>query len=145
MRKIFFIMSIIFLFVIVSACGNEEVDGDGKRPADIPVEWVNAEVQKNQSKMLELLAEKSKALDPEDRADNQNDIKEYKLTEWKVTDDRFFYEIIYQHPSKNSVNTELMEVIKTDSGWKRTKYGDLRNFDDLIAGLEPKVIRELQE
>ena len=41
MRKIFFIMSIMFLFVIASACGNEEVDGDGKGPADIPVEWVN--------------------------------------------------------------------------------------------------------
>ena len=25
--------------------------------------------------------------------------------------------------SENSVKTELMEVIKTDSGWKRTKYG----------------------
>ena len=58
MRKIFFIMSIIFLFVIVSACGNEEVDGDGKRPADIPVEWANAEVQKDQAKMLELLGRK---------------------------------------------------------------------------------------
>ena len=56
-----------------------------------------------------------------------------------------FYEIIYQHPSENSVKTELMEVIKTDSGWKRTKYGDLSNFDYLIAGLEPKVIRELHE
>ena len=49
MRKILFIMSIIFLFVIVSACGNEEVDGDGKGPADIPVEWANAEVQKDQA------------------------------------------------------------------------------------------------
>ena len=47
--------------------------------------------------------------------------------------------------SENSVKTELMEVIKTDSGWKRTKYGDLSNFDNLIAGLEPKVIRELHE
>ena len=28
--------------------------------------------------------------DPEDRAENKNDIKEYKLTEWKVTDDRYF-------------------------------------------------------
>ena len=55
MRKIFFIMSIIFLFVIVSACGNEEVDGDGKRPADIPVEWANAEVQKDQATRAKLL------------------------------------------------------------------------------------------
>ena len=49
MRKILFIMSIIFLFVIVSACGNEEVDGDGKRPADIPVEWATAMIQKDQA------------------------------------------------------------------------------------------------
>ena len=38
-----------------------------------------------------------------------------------------------------------MEVVKTDSGWKRTKYGDLYNFDNLVEGLEPKVIRELHE
>ena len=49
MRKIFFIMSIIFFFVIVSACGNEEVDGDGKGPADIPVEWATAMIQKDQA------------------------------------------------------------------------------------------------
>ena len=48
-------MSIMFLFVIVSACGNEEVDGDGKGPADIPVEWATAMIQKDQAKMLELL------------------------------------------------------------------------------------------
>ena len=36
------------------------------------------------------------------------------------------------------MKTELMEVIKTDSGWKRTKYGDLRNFDELIAGFGAK-------
>ena len=50
MRKILFIMSFMFLFVFVAACGNQKVDGEGKVPADIPVEWANAEIQKNQSK-----------------------------------------------------------------------------------------------
>ena len=87
MRKILFIMSFMFLFVFVAACGNQKVDGDGKVPADIPVEWVNAEIQKNQSKRLELLDEKSKALDPEEGPQNKDTIKEYKLTEWKATDE----------------------------------------------------------
>ena len=38
-----------------------------------------------------------------------------------------------------------MEVVKTESGWKRTKYGDLNNFDSLVEDIEPKVIRELHE
>ena len=36
------------------------------------------------------------------------------------------------------MKTEQMEVIKTDSGWKRTKYGDITNFDNLIEGLRAK-------
>ena len=65
MRKILFIMSIIFLFVIVSACGNEEVDGDGKGPADIPVEWANADVQKDQATRAKLLVENDGIMSPE--------------------------------------------------------------------------------
>ena len=33
--------------------------------------------------------------------------------------------------SENKLKTEQMEVVKTDSGWKRTKYGNLSNFDNL--------------
>ena len=54
MRKILFIMSFMFLFVFVAACGNQKVDGDGKVPADIPVEWATAMIQKDQAKRLEL-------------------------------------------------------------------------------------------
>ena len=46
MRKILFIMSFMFLFVFVAACGNQKVDGEGKVPADIPVEWANADDSK---------------------------------------------------------------------------------------------------
>ena len=55
-----------------------------------------------------------------------------------------FMKLIYRSHSENSVKTEIMEVVKTESGWKRTKYGNLNNFESLVAGLEPKVIRELQ-
>ena len=99
MRKILFIMSIMFLFVIVSACGNEKVDGDGKRPADIPVEWVNAEDSKKSiedARITWLKIESIMIL--KIGLIIKNDIKEYKLTEWKATDDSYFYEIIYQHP-----------------------------------------------
>ena len=136
-------MSISFLVIVAAACGNNEASGKG--PADIPVEWVNAEIQKNQSKMLDLLDKKSTALDPEDTADSEDTIKHYKLTEWKASDERYFYEVVYQDPTENeSISTEKMEVIKTGSGWKRTKYGNLVNFDTLVEDLKPEVLRELQ-
>ena len=53
--------------------------------------------------------------------------------------------LIYHHPTENKLKTEQMEVVKTESGWKRTKYGDIYNFDNLVEDLEPKVIRELHE
>ena len=58
---------------------------------------------------------------------------------------RYFYEINFTNILLKGMKTEIMEVIKTDSGWKRTKYGRSRNFDELIADLDPKVIRELHE
>ena len=94
-------MSIIFLFVIVSACGNEEVDGDGKGPADIPVEWANAEVQKDQATRAKLLVENDGIMSPEKGPQNRMISRNYKLTEWKVAEDSYFYEITYHHPSEN--------------------------------------------
>ncbi|MDT0163595.1 hypothetical protein [Bacillus sp. AG4(2022)] len=140
MRKAWLPVVLSIVFIVAAACGN-----NGQGPSDIPVEWVNAEVQKDQSKMLKLLNEKSKALDPEDKADNDLVIETYKLTEWKANDDRYFYEVIYEHPEKGRMVTERMEVINTDSGWKRTSYSDLRNFETLIGDLEPEVLKELHK
>src|SRR3954452_8429053 len=145
MKKVLLIMGVLFLLVIASACGNDEVDGDGKGPADIPVQWADAEVQKDQATRANLLVENDGTMSPEKGPKNENRIEDFKLIEWKVDDNRYYYEITYQHPTEDKLKTEQMEVIKTDSGWKRTKYGDMYNFDKLIEGLEPKVLKELHE
>ena len=49
MKKVLLIMSVLFLLVIASACGNDEVDGDGKGPADIPVQWAECRSSKRSS------------------------------------------------------------------------------------------------
>ncbi|MEK4925012.1 hypothetical protein MKX78_24295 [Cytobacillus sp. FSL R5-0569] len=126
---------------VTAACGNEEVNGQG--PSDVAIQWVNAEIQNNQHKMLELLDEKSIALDKEIKGDNESEAENYKLTEWKASDNRYFYEMIYENPEDKKMVTERMEIIKTDDGWKRTSYSDLRNFDTHIADIEPKILKEL--
>lgn len=137
-------MNVSFLLIIAAACGSNEVNGKG--PADIPVEWVNAEIQKNEPKMLDLLEKKSKALDVEDKAENKETIKQYKLTEWKANDEHYFYKIEYLDPTDNDrLRTDKMELIKTDSGWKRTKYGNINDFDKLVEDLKPTVLRELHD
>ena len=62
MRKILFIMSFMFLFVFVAACGNQKVDGEGKVPADIPVEWATAMIQKDQATRARVTCRKMMAL-----------------------------------------------------------------------------------
>ncbi|MFI9225267.1 hypothetical protein ACIGQ5_22515 [Peribacillus frigoritolerans] len=144
MKKMILVMSFSFLLIVAAACGSNEIDGKG--PADIPVEWANADTQRDQAKLLSLLDEKETALDSDDKADNQNTVKNYKLVEWKVSDDNYLYEITYENPIKeNTLKTEQMEVIKTDSGWKRTEYGDVKGFDQLVADLKPKVLREMHD
>lgn len=137
-------MSISFLLIVAAACGNDQVNGKG--PADIPVEWANADTQRDQSKLLSLLDEKETALDAEDKADNNKTVKKYKLVEWKVDDEHYFYEITYENPIKeNRLKTDKMEVIKTDNGWKRTEYGDIYDFDKKVEGLKSEVLRELHD
>lgn len=145
MRKFLFVMSMVLFMGIVAACGNDAVDVDGKGPVDIPVEWANAEVQKDQATRAKLLVENDGTMSPDKGPQNENTIEEYKLTEWKVDNDRYYYEITYKHPVENSLKTEQMEIVRTDNGWKRTKYGDMYNFDKLVEDLEPKVIRELHD
>ncbi|MFP4854715.1 hypothetical protein, partial [Paraburkholderia sp. BR14264] len=83
---------------------------------------------------------------PEQKAERKETIKRYNLTEWKVNDERYFYEVEFQDPTENDrVRTEKMEIVKTDSGWKRTKYGNVHDFDKLVMGLEPEVLRELYD
>ena len=139
-RRLVFVV-ILAMVLIATACGNKDSEG----PSNIPVEWVNADIQKNQSQMLELLDEKSKVLNSEDKADNDLVVKNYKLTEWKASDERYFYEVVYEHPEKGGIVNERMEVIKTSEGWKRTTYSDIANFEEFTKDLEPEVLKELHE
>jgi predicted small lipoprotein YifL len=143
MKKLFLIMSLA-LVLVVTGCGNNEVNGKG--PEDIPVEWVNAKIQNDQAKMLHLLDQKTEALDPKTKSNSKDEIKHFRLTEWKANDERYFYEIEYKNPTNNEkVETEKMEVIKTKNGWKRTKYSNLQSFDKLVQDLKPEVLRELHD
>ncbi|MEC2054215.1 hypothetical protein I6J18_00295 (plasmid) [Peribacillus psychrosaccharolyticus] len=144
MKKLLYIFSISFLVLITAACGKNEVDESG--PADIPIKWVNAQIQNDQSKMVELLDKKTTALDQNQNAERKDTIKKYTLTEWKATNENYFYKIEFQDPTdKEKLRTDKMEVIKTESGWKRTKYGNIVDFDRLVEDLKPKVLRELHD
>jgi hypothetical protein len=132
----------LFLSITV-ACGNKEGKETGS--SAIPVKWANAEVQMDQSKLLDLLDKKETALDPEDKPDSKEKIKNYKLTEWRANKDRYFYEIVFENPIKKDIKTEKMEVIKTKKGWKKTEYGNVYNFDEFVEDLKPKVLKELHD
>ncbi|WP_061810454.1 hypothetical protein [Rossellomorea vietnamensis] len=141
MKRRLLIVVFLAMVLIAAACGNKDSEG----PSNLPVEWVNAHIQKDQGKMAELLDQEETALDPEDKADNNLEVKNYKLTEWKASDKRYFYEVVYEHPKKKGLKTEEMEVIKTKDGWKRTEYGSVYNFKQLVADLEPEVLKELHD
>ena len=138
-------MSIIFLFVIVSACGNEEVDGDGKRPADIPVDWATAMIQRDEATRAKLLVENDGIMSSEKGPQNIEELGSYELIEWKASEDNYFYEINFVDPISNKGRSERMEVVKTGAGWKRTKYGNLTNFESLVGGIEGKTLKEIHE
>ena len=144
MKKLIYIFGISFLVIIATACGKKDVVDKG--PTGIPVEWVNAQIQNDQSKMIELLDKKTTALDQNQNAERKDTIKKYKLTEWKATDEDYFYKIEFQDPTdKEKLKTDKMEIIKTESGWKRNKYGNIVDFDRLVEDLKPKVLRELHD
>ncbi|AJD92899.1 hypothetical protein JMA_35820 [Jeotgalibacillus malaysiensis] len=112
MKKTIISLGWIFVFATTAACSNSERES----PSNIAVEWLNASLQKDQSTMLELIDQSTNALDPKEGAVNDLAIENYTLTEWKANDERYFYEIVYEHPDNQSVATEQMEVIKNDQG-----------------------------
>jgi hypothetical protein len=145
MKKVLLIMGMLFLLVIASACGNDEVDGDGKGPADIPVQWANAMIQRDEATRAKLLVENNGVMTLDKGPENIEKLGSYELTEWKASNDKYFYEINFVDPISEQGRSERMEVVKTEDGWKRTKYGNLTSFESLIAGLEGKVLKELHE
>lgn len=141
MKNVFSPVVIVFCLLTLVACGSNKVEGKG--PEDIPVEWVNAHVQKDQEKMTALLDKEQSLLDSKKSSENDLEIKDYKLTEWKVNDDNYFYEIVYTDPESEEVKTDRMKIIKTEDGWKRAKYGQVKDFEKLTADLKVKTVKEM--
>ncbi|UQD53146.1 hypothetical protein C0971_14790 [Bacillus methanolicus] len=143
MKKLILVLSISALAIFAAACGKNKVDG--KAPSDIPVEWATAMIQRDDASRVKLLQEKTKALDPKQGPQNNEKLRGYQLTEWKASNDKYYYEIKFIDPVSGDGRTERMEIVKTDSGWKRTDFSNLKNFETLVSGLEPKVLKEMHE
>ncbi|MDR0140144.1 hypothetical protein RFW18_20485 [Metabacillus idriensis] len=143
MKKLFLILSISFLLVVAAACGNNEVNGKG--PEDIPVEWAQAMIQRDESTRAELLIKNDGVMSPDKGPQNKQKLESYELTEWKANDDKYFYRIKFIDPEADEGRTETMEIVKTDKGWKRTKFDNLSNFETLVESLDEKVLKELHD
>ncbi|OHR66389.1 hypothetical protein HMPREF3291_01685 [Bacillus sp. HMSC76G11] len=143
MKKLFLIMSISLLLVVAAACGSNEVNGKG--PEDIPVEWAKAMIQRDESTRAELLIKNDGVMSPDKGPQNKQKLESYELTEWKANDDKYFYRIKFIDPEADEGRTETMEIVKTDKGWKRTKFDNLSNFETLVESLDKKVLKELHD
>ncbi|PPA68691.1 hypothetical protein [Jeotgalibacillus proteolyticus] len=143
MKKLITLISFSVLLFVAAACGNDEING--QTPSDIPIEWANAMIQRDQATRAELLQNPSEALDLSEGPQNDEELQNYRLEEWKASDDKYFYEIKFTDPVSNEGRTQTMEIRRTDEGWKRTQLLNLKNFDTLVEGLDGTVLRELHE
>lgn len=132
----------VTVIIMLSACSNAEA----KERRDLPVQWATAIVQQDDEKMDSLLVEPFDDLDPSQGAQNGLQLGEYQLIEWKYDDETYFYEIVYFNERRGVKSSHQMEVVLTDDGWKKTRYGDSRRFKELADHLgEGEVLREMSE
>ncbi|ALA55252.1 hypothetical protein CAY60_020805 [Shouchella clausii] len=146
MRKV--ALSLMIILLAAAGCGSEgSKEINGKKAEDIPVEWAIAMIQRDDAKRLDLLVQSTEALDPEKGPQNEEELDSYQLTEWKASEDKFFYEIKFVDPVAESTPSrqERMEVVSTEDGWKRTQFGNLKNFETLVEDIESRTIKELHE
>jgi hypothetical protein len=145
MKKLISILSISFLLLITAACSNNKVNGNGQGPADVPVKWADAMIQRDEATRAKLLVKNDGIMSPNKGPQNKRKLGSYELTEWKASDDKYFYKIKFIDPEANEGRTETMEVIKTDSGWKRTQFDNLSNFETHVGSINGKVLKEIHE
>lgn len=143
MKKLLYIFSISILVLIAAACGKNEVNGKG--PSDVPIEWSKAMIQRDEATRAKLLLKNDGVMSQDKGPQNKQKLGNYELTEWKASDEKYFYKIKFIDPEVDEGRTETMEVIKTDSGWKRTQFDNLSNFKTLIGSLNAKVLKEMHE
>lgn len=151
MKRIGLFLVLLLFSLITTACGSGSVSvgetANGLKPSDIPVKYIQTDIQNDGDGMNELLAKKTKfypnAMPPKNNLQLQN----YQLTEWKFDDDTYYYLIEYIDPQDNLLHKEDFRVIKTKDGWKKDSYGDTPNFEEIVSKLEKnkKVLRELNE
>ncbi|WP_374720621.1 hypothetical protein [Peribacillus tepidiphilus] len=137
------VIGISFLLIVAAACGSDEANGKG--PAEVPVKWANAMIQRDEASRAKLLVKNDGIMSPDKGPQNKQKLGSYELTEWKANDDKYFYKIKFIDPEADEGRTETMEVIKTDSGWKRTQFDNLSNFETLIGSLDGKLLKEMHE
>lgn len=142
MRKVVMVIALIML-ALITACGDKEASDKG--PSHIPVKWANAMIQRDDRARLEMLEKPTKALDSGKGPENKKKVTNYELSEWKSSSKKYFYEIKFIDPISDKGRTEQMEVVKTDKGWKRTQFSNLKDFSEVTKNLDRSTLKEMNE
>ncbi|SDJ25698.1 hypothetical protein [Alteribacillus bidgolensis] len=79
------------VIVLLSACGDSEAEDR----REVPVQWATSYVQQDQAVRRELQVDPPDSLDADQGPQNNYEVTDYKLTEWKYDDETYFYEIVY--------------------------------------------------
>jgi hypothetical protein len=136
------IIVFVVTMLLLVACG----DSEAAERREVPVQWATAIVQQDQSAMDSLLQEAFDSHDPTQGPQNDFQIDNYKLIEWKYDDETYFYEISYYNVRREVSTTHQMEVVRTSEGWKKTRYGDSKRFKELEDQLgEGEMLREMSQ
>lgn len=154
MKRFVTLLMVAVLVLVASACGGggdqpQKINGIG--PADIPLKYVNALVQRDVKTMSELIASDTSHMgwdlnQPPEHPDNK--VANYELTQWKFDDSTYYYLMEFNNPLKENVlDREDFKIIKTEEGWKKDSYGDTPDFDVIVSKLNKskKVLKELNE
>ncbi|MEK5645947.1 hypothetical protein BK138_34480 [Paenibacillus rhizosphaerae] len=153
MKRFVTLLMVAVLVLVASACGGggdqpEKINGMG--PADIPLKYVNALIQRDDKTLTDLIAaDTSYLLKPENPPQHPNyKVTTYDLIQWKFDDETYYYLMEYMNPARNNIlDREDFKIIKTKEGWKKDDFGDTPDFDAIVSKLNKskKVLKELNE
>ncbi|MGM9988169.1 MAG: hypothetical protein ACI35O_13205 [Bacillaceae bacterium] len=146
MKKLVYLLIGICITILITGCGKNTSGSDA--PRDIPVKWATADIQNDYKASYDLLDDNVAIKDfYNDKSEVTKDktLKEYKLTEWKAKEDKYYYVIMYRYSNEVGV-TERLEVSKVKGNWKITNvFSSDTKFKLYVENLSPKVIKELYE
>ena len=152
MKRLGFLMTLFMISLLAIGCGSETSGGkviNGLKPSDVPVKFIQARLQKDEKTMYSLIEGKKDylGLKKEQGPQNQEQIKNYRLTEWIFDSNTYYYKSEFIDPQENRLREDIFKVIKTKEGWKLDGYGDPPNFDEIVISLEKnkKILREMND